>query len=187
MKNIGNTRNGDIHPETAKGLLDYLLPHAYRQGTTRRVFDVNGGDYTFSFGSTVADKELWGQPKVVKVACRYESGQILGIMNNIREWEVWSDVRTNPELARWFCPVVEISDCGRYLMMVKCQPAKIEDIPQQIPSFLKDVHLDNWGVLHWEGKTRVVMIDYGHMQAKLIPDSWEMENYHNVIDEETIG
>ncbi|QAX96257.1 hypothetical protein [Vibrio phage vB_VmeM-Yong XC32] len=172
-------RNGDILPEDKEDLLKFLLPHAYPKGTSRKVFDLNGGKFCFSMRSPLlgeGKEDNYSQPKVVKVACFYESGRFYGISDNIREWDVWSQVRDKPELAKWFCPVADISDCGRYLVMLKCDPIAPEDIPEMIPDFLEDVHDANWGMLTHEGVTRPVMLDYGHIRPKYIPSDFQLIN-----------
>lgn len=177
------TKNGTINKEDEEALMTFILGTPYAEGTTRKVFQLRGGDFSFSIGSTlikdwntetvVDTKNLYNQHKVVKVACKYEAGRLKGIADNIKEWDIWCQVRHHPELSKWFCPVTEISDCGRFLVMLKCDPVTEEEVPSDIPEFLSDVKAANWGKLTYEGITKVVMLDYAGIKSNYILEDYD--------------
>lgn len=83
-----------------------------------------------------------------------------GYFQNVREHAVWEAVRHAPALKRWFAPVVNISDLGRFLVQERTQPIRIEDLRRRlpkVPAFFSDLKAANWG---WLG-SRIVCHDYG--------------------------
>lgn len=76
--------------------------------------------------------------------------------SNVREWDLWQEVRTQPRLAAWLAPCVAISDCGLVLIQKRTAPVLQRELPKQVPMFLTDLKRANWGRL---GR-RVVCHDY---------------------------
>lgn len=75
---------------------------------------------------------------------------------NVIEDEVWNRVR-DTEFARWFAPVVQISDCGSLILQKRTEPIRREELPELVPAFFTDLHIYNWGLLNG----RPVCHDYG--------------------------
>jgi hypothetical protein len=77
--------------------------------------------------------------------------------SNTIEWNTWADVKNVTEVAKWLCPVVKMSPCGRVLIMKKADTNRPDsDYPALIPSFLDDVKRNNFGFI---GK-QLVCVDY---------------------------
>lgn len=89
---------------------------------------------------------------VVKVE---EGGRMF---SNVVEWETWQYVQYTA-LAKWFAPCVDISPCGSILLMKRVEPARMSEMPKQVPAIFTDLKIENWGVL--DGK--VVCCDYGNL------------------------
>ncbi len=85
-----------------------------------------------------------------------------GSFRNIYEHQVWEHVKET-KWAKWFAPVVSISPAGTTLIMRKCEVARLEDMPRQVPAFMTDLKFENWG---WytptKGERRLVCLDYGN-------------------------
>ncbi|MBL4769505.1 MAG: hypothetical protein JKY94_17665 [Rhodobacteraceae bacterium] len=80
-----------------------------------------------------------------------------GRFQNVKEWEVWQHVQYT-DFARWFAPCEGISPCGTILFQKRTTPARAEELPDQVPAFLSDCKVDNWG--RYDGG--FVMHDYGY-------------------------
>jgi hypothetical protein len=95
-------------------------------------------------------------------ACRTDSALVIkierraGYFQNIREWETWNELQYTAA-AKWLAPCIDISSCGTILLQKRAQPIREKELPKQMPVFLCDFKLANFGVL--EG--RVVCCDYG--------------------------
>jgi len=77
--------------------------------------------------------------------------------HNISEWQVWERVK-RMKVSRWFAPVVDISPNGAVLVMKRCEPARLGELPARVPAFFTDLKAENWGL--FEG--RFVCLDYGN-------------------------
>lgn len=88
-----------------------------------------------------------------------------GSFHNILEWENWDDNQFAPAVARWLAPCVAISPCGGVLVQKRVDPIRPGEpkLPKQIPSFLTDVKLENFG---WF-ENRIVCCDYGYTHTTL--------------------
>lgn len=75
---------------------------------------------------------------------------------NTLEWEIWERVSYTKH-AKWFAPCVDISACGRILLMKRTLPAEPSSLPKQVPAFFTDTKAENWGMY----KGRPVCHDYG--------------------------
>lgn len=73
---------------------------------------------------------------------------------NVTEWEVWN--ACPKEYTHWLAPCVHISDCGTCLVQKRVSP--IAKRPANIPNWLDDNKLSNWGKF----RNRLVCCDYGH-------------------------
>lgn len=83
-----------------------------------------------------------------------------GYFQNVREYAVWESVRWNKNIARWFAPIHNISDNGRFMVQERTRPVRVEELRKRlpkVPTFFSDLKSDNWG---WLGK-RIVCHDYG--------------------------
>lgn len=122
-------RNLDIR--AVEDIADYLLDDELGVGLQRRVF-----------------KKYQSNDSVIKLEANP--------CQNITEYEVWDKVK-DTEFAKWFAPVLGISEYGHLLEMVRTRPVRIEEMPQKIPAFFTDMKIENWGML--DG--RIVCHDYG--------------------------
>jgi hypothetical protein len=83
--------------------------------------------------------------------------------NNIREWELWEDVRHDKNAARWLAPCVNISLCGTILIQKRTEPAHKRRFPKVLPRWIAtDLKYQNWGLL--DGK--IVCHDYASHLAQ---------------------
>lgn len=80
----------------------------------------------------------------------------MGWHQNIAEYEVWDWVRGS-KMERWFAPVIDMSPCGVWLVMARCEPLRKQDLPKKLPAFMLDIQQTNFGL--YRGK--VVARDYG--------------------------
>lgn len=79
-------------------------------------------------------------------------------VQNKNEWEIW-DMIKGTKYEKYFCPCIEISDCGKYLTAKRAQRAKH---PVKFP---KELQCD--GDIKWKQNSGIyndntVIIDYGH-------------------------
>lgn len=120
-------------------LLSMLVGEKIGQGQSRMVFQHN------------VDPD-----KVVKLACNGD-----GVLANSIEWTIWQEVQgLKGPLAwvkDWFCPVHRLSGNSNVIVMSKTAPVRLEEMPKEVPTFLSDIHMANFGWL--DG--RVVCHDYG--------------------------
>lgn len=121
-------------------------------------------------------------PTYVLKINRKEDGKTA--FENINEWDTYHNVmHKSPQLGKFLCPVAQISGCGRILMMKKTTPIKDKQkMPKQIPAFLADTKIQNWGRLP-NGK--IVCHDYANshiyskMTTKLITPEWWSDSYQD--------
>lgn len=86
---------------------------------------------------------------------------------NIMEWETWTYVRNEDyNIKKWFAPCIAISPCGRLLLQRRTASLDPNKIPKELPSFLDDFKLDNFGMLD----DRVVARDYGSLMGWAFSD-----------------
>jgi hypothetical protein len=109
-----------------------------------------------------------GPEEVVK----FESNA--GNFCNIKEWELWRQIKDCKRQARWFAPCIHISPSGQALVQVRTEVLtkrfQVERIlPKKVPSFLWDLKPENWGVL----KGKVVCHDYGNFNFTAT-DPWRL-------------
>ena len=90
-------------------------------------------------------------PNTVVKFCKAEDCQ-----SNWNEYSVWQTVKDTKN-AKWFCPVIDISPCGRFLLMEKARTITTEDkLPKKLPNFFTDIYTGNFGYI----EDRFVCIDY---------------------------
>ena len=75
---------------------------------------------------------------------------------NVIEWEMWQRYKNTQKVARWLAPCYAISHSGTFLVMERVKD--IEKPPHQLPTFLNDHKLTNFGKMP-DG--RIVARDYG--------------------------
>lgn len=88
--------------------------------------------------------------------------QDAGCFSNIGEWDAWmawGDAREGQRLA----PCVALSPRGSVLLQRRVHPLRPEELPDQLPSFLTDIKVSNFGLY----KGRVVCCDYGSLITTL--------------------
>jgi hypothetical protein len=111
--------------------------------------------------------------------CRIDPGLVVKIekggrsFQNVNEWEAWSFL--GKKHCHWLAPCLHISSCGAILIQKRAEPIRKGDLPKRIPSFLRDIKLENFGMI--DG--RLVCIDYGTLphaigdsSVKLTKASW---------------
>lgn len=81
----------------------------------------------------------------------------IGYFQNVKEYLVWDSVKEVKAIADWFAPCVNISDNGRWMVQMRTQPARAEELPERIPRLFTDCKISNWG--WYDG--RIVCHDYG--------------------------
>lgn len=112
-------------------LLNLLLGPKLGEGSFRKVY------------------QLESDPgKVLKVEVPSQS------FYNVMEWEIWQEAPA--KWRKWLAPCFDISPSGCALIQAKVE--RVERRPRNIPSFLDDNKLSNWG--KYNG--RIVCCDYGH-------------------------
>lgn len=66
---------------------------------------------------------------------------------NWNEYSVWEAMKDTVH-AKWFCPVIDISPCGRFLLMEKARAITKDDkLPSKLPNFFTDIHTGNFGYI----------------------------------------
>lgn len=127
-------------PFALQDLLRFCLGDFIKRGEYRTVFD-------------------WDlkQNTVVKY-CHHDDAE-----PNWVEYSIWKSVKGTKN-EKWFCPVIDISPCGRFLLMKKAKPIKSTDkLPKKLPNFFTDIHTGNFG---WIGK-QLVCTDYQFISRAL--------------------
>jgi len=115
------------------------------------------GDY-IAGGSSRMVFDWKFRPNTVIKFCKADDCQ-----SNWTEYAVWESVK-DTKYAKWFSPVIDISPCGRFLLMEKAKEIKIEDkLPKKLPNFFTDIHTGNFGWID----NRLVCIDYQFISRAL--------------------
>lgn len=93
---------------------------------------------------------------VVKIAMNAD-----GVIANTNEFDIWDEVQhwkgKYENLKNFFCPVTAMSSDCKVLFMKRTQPLRVEDIPNEVYTWVTDQKLENFGIL--DG--RLVIHDYG--------------------------
>jgi hypothetical protein len=140
-------------PETE--LFDFMLGQRLDYGAFREVFVLKH------------DPSL-----VIKVATE-KQGQI----ENMVDYKMWQLLDMTPS-AKWFAPIIDISDNGKYLIQKRIEPLPKSQYPEKIPSFFTDTKYVNFGWLEGVG---FVCCDLGSINitkglpTQLIKASWWKE------------
>ena len=83
-----------------------------------------------------------------------------GVVANAKEFDLWSEVSgfkgEMQWVKDWFCPVVSLSYNGAVLIMERTFEKPTKKLPDEVPSFMFDVHKGNFG---WIGN-KFVCHDY---------------------------
>lgn len=103
------------------------------------------------------DREVFDWPFDKTLVLKVETSGF----QNVREYEIWDEIKHQEKYAKNFAPCVWISPCGCYLLQKKTHAIPKEDYPEKVPSFFFDTKYDNYGILVEEGKRRFVVHDYG--------------------------
>lgn len=105
-----------------------------------------------------------------------------GQFNNVAEWDIYHNLKSTP-YGKFLAPCVHISSCGRVLLQRKTKPVQLTDLPKDIPSFMSDSKLQNWGRI---GKN-IVCHDYANHSfynpdsLSMVPALWWSDSFQ-VID-----
>lgn len=98
-----------------------------------------------------------------------------GVFQNVLEHKTWDHVGEVDWHREWFCPVVDISGSGSFLVMEYARPLQPHELPERIPFYLTDTKASNWG---WY-KGRPVCVDYGFhllwekgMARRMVKANW---------------
>lgn len=104
--------------------------------------------------------------RVIKIA-KDKGGQ----MHNLVEWTIWDELKDTKQ-GKWLAPCIDVSDCGKYLIMKRAEKGRHKDYPKLVPKFLTDRKYDNYG---WIGDN-LVCVDYANIllsfNGKLQKANW---------------
>ena len=94
---------------------------------------------------------------------------------NVMEMNFWNEHQYYKNIAQWLAPCEYLSPDGRILLQRKAAPIIDESqLPKNLPSFLTDLKMDNFGILD----DRVVCVDYAlHMttaSTRMIKARWNL-------------
>lgn len=94
--------------------------------------------------------------KVVKI-------EEAGYFQNLNEWLLWQQWKSQPALSRWLAPCYEISADGRRLVMEYVHDLEPWKPITEIPNWLREPQKENFGYM---GK-KIVCRDYGYLIKRL--------------------
>lgn len=86
---------------------------------------------------------------------------------NFLEWEIWQSIQ-HSDLAKWFAPCVQISECGMFMLQKRVEHRPRSEYPKTIPSFFGDQKFKNYGWL--DGK--FVCCDYAGFISTSMSHKW---------------
>lgn len=86
---------------------------------------------------------------------------------NILEDEIWMMVK-DTNIAKWFAPVVAISQCGIFMLQKRVEMRPESEYPKFIPSFFGDLKYKNFGFV----KGQLVCCDYAGFIASSMVHKW---------------
>jgi len=89
---------------------------------------------------------------VIKIA-KDEEGRAVNLLENKLWWEI-----SETPIAKWFAPVISVSEAGEYLIQKKIEVLPKEQYPKKIPYFFTDTKYSNFGWLKGKG---FVCCDFG--------------------------
>lgn len=121
-------------------------------------------------------RDVWGCSWLPDVVFKFEPSE--GDFANIAEWEFWNEVKDQPWQRQWLAPCLAISPCGGVLAMKRCDRVELDRLPKEVPVWVTDQKLANWGMMEdKEHGHRAVLVDY-HMTISTLnkrtkrPDWW---------------
>jgi len=82
---------------------------------------------------------------------------VAGQFQNANEFALWQRYMDYEPVSKWLAPIDSISANGTVLLMKRTTPISLDQFPDEVPHFLGDIKLGNFGM--YEG--RVVCHDYG--------------------------
>lgn len=128
---------------------------------------VQFGPITWRDGLTLICGEQLGSGSCRQVyECKFDPKLVVKVerwgarFQNPREFAVWEAVEECKPLARWFAPVVHMSDAGIWMTQRRTTPVTLEDLQRElprVPAFFSDLKARNWGRM--DG--RIVCHDFG--------------------------
>lgn len=88
---------------------------------------------------------------------------------NIVEWTIWQQVVGTPA-SRWFAECRWISPEGHVLIMERTTPARLKDLPLEVPQWCSDLKRTNWGIAADDKDSGrwAVCHDYGWLSSQVI-------------------
>lgn len=121
-------------------------------------------------------------------ACRIDPSLVVKVevgscsFANVREWELWDEVHSTKDVARWLAPCVAISPCGSVLLQRRAEKCDKGRYPEKVPAWFGDMKFDNFGML--DGK--LVCVDYAGIPVSHAlfqkrmkkADWWHDTDYH---------
>lgn len=70
-----------------------------------------------------------------------------GQFHNVSEWDIWHSVKDYKEYSKFLAPCHHLSQCGRVLIQSKTYLITQEQLPTELPDFIADIKIDNWGII----------------------------------------
>lgn len=103
---------------------------------------------------------------VIKIDKMFEPGGNNFTFSNVAEWEFYHNVKHHsPKIAEYLAPIMNISKCGKVMMMQKTTPIPNKKVlPKKLPALFTDTKIENWGMIG----NKVVCHDYANHRAYAI-------------------
>jgi hypothetical protein len=129
---------------------DSIREENFQTTISRDLYEIFVGDKISSGSARTVFAHRMDDSLVIKFETAAQSFQ------NVMEWEFWQDVQFIPAVAKWLAPCVSISPCGCVLIQQRVRPVRQDELPKQIPTFLTDTKVQNFGRF----EKRIVACDY---------------------------
>lgn len=100
-------------------------------------------------------RKVWSSKALPDCVIKIED--VAQSFQNIKEWELWNDMKECKEVSKWLAPCRWISPDGSILIMDRTTVPPKKRYPDRLPKFLTDTKFQNYGLL----KGRFVCHDYG--------------------------
>src|SRR3990167_6127364 len=87
---------------------------------------------------------------------------------NVLEEEIWLMVK-DTNIAKWFAPCGEISECGIFLLQNRVEKRSKAEYPKVVPAFFGDLKYNNFGWLNGQ----FVCCDYAGFISTSMVHQWK--------------